>query len=260
VNRAIVSVVGVCALLSTAAAWGADKPSKEELNAVTARGVMLAEYDQAAWHATDAVRALNPPDAKVGRYIARKTEAGWVVDFGRLDADRDRFLVAYEAVQTDAPTHFAVSTFEPERQDLGFDLAAARSIDVAIADFGSFDRPYNFAVLPAGSAGIYTYVYPAQVKVGVYPYGGDVRYLMSAGGKTIVEKHQMHKAVLESIPANVPGGTNTVGGYHSDIFGDIPEDTDVFLVLSRSPKMPEYVVARGHAFAIAIDGSIKVAK
>jgi hypothetical protein len=103
-------------------------------------------------------------------------------------------------------------------------------------------------------------VYPAQVKTGVYPYGGDVRYLMSADGKTLVEKHQMHKAVLESIPANAPGGTNPVGGYHSDIFGDIPEDTDVFLVLSRYPKMPEYVVARGHVFAIAVDGSIKIAK
>jgi len=34
------------------------------------------------------------------RYIAQKTEAGWVVDFGRLNEVRDKFLVAYEAVQT----------------------------------------------------------------------------------------------------------------------------------------------------------------
>jgi len=259
VKCSVVCVVGVWVALSSAA-WGANKPSKEELDAVTARGALLAEYDQAAWHATDAVRALNPPDAKVGRYVARKTETGWVVDFGRLDADREKFLVAYEAVQADDPTNFVVSTFEPERQDTGFDLAAARSIDVAIADFGSFDRPYNFAVIPAGSAGIYTYAYPAQVKVGVYPYGGDVRYLMSADGKTVVEKHQMHKAVLESIPASVPSGTKAAGGFHSDIFGDIPEDTDVFLVLARQPKVPEYVVARGKMFVVAVDGSIKTAK
>jgi hypothetical protein len=259
VKRSLVGGVCLCALLSTAL-WGAKKPSKGELDAVTARGVLLAEYDQAAWHATDAVRALNPPDAKVGRYIARKTETGWVVDFGRLDANREKFMVAYEAVQTGAPAHFAVAAFEPEHEDNGFDLAAARSIDVAIADFGSLDRPYNFAVLPAGSGGLYVYVYPAQVKVGVYRYGGDVRYLMSADGKTVVEKHQMHKAVLESIPASTASGTNSVGGYHSDIFGDIPEDTDVLLVLAREPRMPEYVVARGQMFVIAVDGSIKNGK
>jgi len=94
----------------------------------------------------------------------------------------------------------------------------------------------------------------------VYPYGGDVRYLMSADGKTVVEKHQMHKAVLESIPASVPSGTKAAGGFHSDIFGDIPEDTDVFLVLARQPKVPEYVVARGKMFVVAVDGSIKTAK
>jgi hypothetical protein len=249
--------IGLFALLSTAAR-GAKKPSKAELEAVTARGVLLAEYDQAAWHATDAVQASHPPEGKVQRYLARKTATGWVVDFGRLNPGQDKFLVAYEAVQTS--TDFKVQAFEPERQDIDFDLAAARAIDLALADFGGAERPYNDAVLPAESGGLFVYVYPAQVKVGVYPYGGDVRYLMSADGKTVVEKRQMHKAVLESIPANIPSGTNAVGGFHTDIFGDIPEDTDVFLVLSRNPKVPEYVGAGGHVFVIAVDGGIKIAK
>jgi hypothetical protein len=112
VKRALVRLVGLNLLLSTAAAWGAKKPSKEELDAVTARGVLLVEYDQAAWHATDAVLATHPPEGTVKRYIAKKTATGWVVDFGRLAEARDKFLVAYEAVQTDAPDHFAVKTFE----------------------------------------------------------------------------------------------------------------------------------------------------
>ena len=255
----LVFAVYLCALLPSAA-WGAKKPSKEELAAVTARGAMLAECDQAAWHATDAVRATHPPKGTMGHYLARKTASGWVVDFGRLNAERDKFLVAYEATQTDAPTNFAVQAFDPAREDVGFNLAAAKAIDLAVAAFGLVDRPYNTAVLPAEGGELYVYVYPAQVKVGVYPYGGDVRYRVSADGTTLIETHRMHKAVLESVPAKVPEGTSVAGGFHNDIYGDLPEDTDVFLVLSRQPKIPEYVGAGGHVFAIDVDGKIKISK
>ena len=98
-KRVLMCSIALFALLSTAAR-GAKKPSKAELEAVTARGVLLAEYDQAAWHATDAVQASHPPEGKVQRCIARKTAMGWVVDFGRLNPGQDKFLVAYEAVQT----------------------------------------------------------------------------------------------------------------------------------------------------------------
>lgn len=64
---------------------------------VTARGRALYEYDQAAWHATDAVQATNPPTQGLGRYIARKSDTGWKVAFGHLNDARDKFLVAYEA-------------------------------------------------------------------------------------------------------------------------------------------------------------------
>jgi hypothetical protein len=35
-------------------------PTPAELQAITARGKMLAEYDVASWHATDAVQDLKP--------------------------------------------------------------------------------------------------------------------------------------------------------------------------------------------------------
>jgi hypothetical protein len=69
----------------------------------------------------------------------------------------------------------------------------------------------------------------------VYPYGGDVRYLISPDGSTLITKRQMHKSVLESIPADIPRSTTPAAGYHSHVLSDVPEDTDVFLVLSRHP-------------------------
>jgi hypothetical protein len=237
----------------------APRPSDSDLAAITQRGTVLAGYDQAAWHATDAVMATHPPAGKVVRYIARQTATGWTVDFGRLNPDATKFLTAYEAVQTGSPTNFAIGQFDPEREDTGFNLAAARAIELALKDFrGVANRPYNVAVLPGGAKGNLVYFYPAQVKDGVYPYGGDARYFVSPDGATIYEKRQLHKDVLESIPAQLPQGTTPAAGYHSHVLTNLPEDTDVFLVLTRQPRLPEYIAAGGHTYKIDVDGAITV--
>jgi hypothetical protein len=234
-------------------------PSTQELAAITQRGTVLAAYDQAAWHATDAVELTHPAAGKIVRYIARQTATGWTVDFGRLNSDATQFLTAYEAVQTDAPTHFAVGQFDPEREDTGFNLAAARAIDLALKDFrGVANRPYNVAVLPGGARGNLVYLYPAQVKDGVYPYGGDARYFISPDGTTVYEKRQMHKSVLESTAAQIPQGATPAAGFHSHVLTTLPEDTDVFLVLSRQPRVPEFISAGGHLYKINIDGTIQI--
>jgi hypothetical protein len=61
-----------------------DPPSDRELAGVTSHGRMMAEYDIAAWHATDAVRAVVQPGSEVKHafYIARKGERGWTVVLG----------------------------------------------------------------------------------------------------------------------------------------------------------------------------------
>lgn len=37
---------------------------------------------------------------------------------------------------------------------------------------------------------------------------------------------------------------------------DRPEDTDVFLVLSRKPQVPEYIISQSFYFRIEVDGEI----
>ena len=162
-------------------------------------------------------------------------------------------------MQIDTPTHFGVTKFDPERQDTEFNLAGARAIDLALKNFtAAANHTYNIAVLPADTEGFFVYLYPAQVKDGVYPYGGDARFLVSPDGATILVKRQLHKSVLESIPAQIPKGTTSAAGYHTHILTDLPEDTDVFLVLSRQPRMPEYIGAGGHVFKIEVDGVITI--
>src|SRR5437870_5345743 len=123
-------------LIATADAQASSRPSNAELAAITARGVLLAQYDTAAWQATDAVKAARPVEGRVDRYIARQSDAGWVVDFGRLTEAGDKFLLAYEAAQTGKSGQFEVKGFDPVREYTGWNLAAAKGIETAMKDLG----------------------------------------------------------------------------------------------------------------------------
>jgi hypothetical protein len=143
-------------------------------------------------------------------------------------------------------------------------LFAARALDLASADFGRTNRPYNVAVLPVTGADakdqqelLYVYFYPAQTKAGIYPLGGDARYLASADGMKIIEKRQMHKAVVDAAPAK---GKKMAAGFHSHILSDEPEDTDVLHVLQQDPPVPEMIVTPHFVYEVASDGMIRVKK
>lgn len=248
----------LAALLLAPAAAVAQRsaPANEaELAEITGRGRQLAEYDVAAWHATDAVVALSPPKGSVARYLARKTDAGWVVVFGRLNEKRDKFLIVYEATQAGSPTQFKVKKHEPPQESADFYFFAAKAVDTAVADFRGENRTYNVAILPAKAKGFYVYVVPAQTKQGIYPHGGDVRYTVSEDGSKIVEKRQMHVSILETAaPAN---SKEIVAGFHTAVVDDVPEDTDVFYVLARKPAAPELIATRKYIYKVEIDGTIK---
>jgi len=228
---------------------------------VTARGQALFEYDQAAWHGTDAVRGMHPPKEWHPRFIARKSDNGWSVAFGVLNGQRDRFLIGYEATQGSTLQDFTAKKLDPPREDTGFYLVAAKAIGVALLNFEGEKRPYNVAALPAPNDQLYVYVYPAQTKADVFPLGGDVRYLITADGANIVEKRQLHKSIIEMRPDSIPKGTQSAGGVHTHVLSDVPEDTDVFHVLVRKPPQPEFIgTSKKKLYEISPDGSIREGK
>lgn len=230
-----------------------------ELAAITARGRMLADYDAASWHATDAVLALKPSKGAVGRYIARKTDSGWVVAFGKFNEAKDAFIVAYQATQGSDPLQFTVKTYDPPQMDTGFFYIAAKAIEVSLQNTHLEKRPYNTYILPLDSGQFYVYVLPAQTVADVYPLGGDVRYLVSADGATITETRQLHKTILE-VKHSAPKGAKLTGGYHTHVLTDSPEDTDVFHVLRQKQPLPEAVGTKSGIYMVQIDGTIKPVK
>jgi hypothetical protein len=223
-------------------------PTESELAEITARGRALAAYDFASWHGTDAVMALKPTEGSVRRYIARSTPNGWVVAFGRLTAARDTFLVAYEAVRTAQSGEYEGFTGVAHAKpivDTDYYLHAARALDTASADFGAVQRPYNVAALPTAYGNWYVYLYPAPTISGVWPLGADTRYTISA----VIEFG------ARRMQAPAPGATIEAGS-HTAVLAEIPEDTDVYHVITRTPRVPEYVMTDHFVYKIDIDGKI----
>jgi hypothetical protein len=128
-------------------------PTAEQLAAIAARGRLLAEYDRATWYASDEVQTHELKEELVARYIARKTDKGWVVAFGRAKDETGPFLIAYEAIQDKDPKQFQFKEYNPPKEDAGFNRSADRAIDVSLKDFARNPagerRSYNVAILPA---------------------------------------------------------------------------------------------------------------
>jgi hypothetical protein len=254
-------LVGLCLSLA-AKDKKKDLPSAEELAAITARGRILAEYDVAAWHATDVVQDLKPPKGSTRYYIAKKTDAGWEVVFGRLSDAHDKFLIVYKAIQGTRPEYFTVKTYDPPVEDVDFYFSAAKAFESALKDLGPVNRPYNAYAIPSETNQLYVYLLPVQAKDGVYPLGGDVRYAFTADGDKLVEKHPMHKTVLEFDFNDKSSGIKKVeAGVHTHVLSNVPEDSDVFYVLTRKPSIPEYVgTLDKKIWVIHTDGTIALGK
>jgi hypothetical protein len=233
--------------------------SDSELAAITSRGRFLAEYDFASWHATDAVLALKPPQGAVRRYIARKTDTGWAVAFGRFDETKDSFLIVYEAIQESSPKEFSVKTYDPPQKDTGFFYIAAKGIQISLENSHLDKRPYNTYVLPSDSGRFYVYVLPAQTAADVYPLGGDTRFLVSADGSQIIETRPLHKTILE-VKLSAPAGKKPAGGFHTHVLTETPEDTDVFHVLRQTTPLPEFIGTKSGNYTVQTDGTIKRVK
>ena len=221
---------------------------------------MLAEYDVAAWHATDAVEALKPDHAAAPLSLAKKVGDKWEVVFGRPSPERDRFLILYRASQGATPENFSAKKLDPPAQDRGFYFHASKAIETTAKELGKLDRPYNSYVLPSEDGQLYVYFLPGQTTEGIYPLGGDMRYTVTLDGGTILGKRQMHSKIVEK-DETVQEGQKLAAGYHTHALNNDLEDSDVFHVLTRNPSIPEYVgMPDKHVYEIEIDGSIKLFK
>jgi hypothetical protein len=144
---------------------------------------------------------------------------------------------------------------DPAKPDNGPFAALARAQVAARDDFARASHPasnYNIASLAQPDGTIYVYLYPGQTTNAVFVFGADWRYTYSSDGRTLIERRELHRALMRTSPSD-----NAVAGTLTEFLSDIPVETDVFWVLLRRPAMPEFVGAGGWIFEIATDGSIR---
>jgi len=234
-------------------------PTRAELDSISSRGIALYEYDRAAWVASDALMEQRPEPRSAQYYLVVRTEHDWNVYFGRLTDAEDTLYIVYSAREAVGDSVFSVTKLPTPVANTGDELHAARALVTARKAFGPTSRPYNHSVIPTGDGDWWVYLYPAQTVTNFWPLGGDERFRMSADGTRIIDRHRMHVTVLET-----PTGANADSAgripqsyYHSAIVDNRPEDTDVLAVLSRSPRLPEYIpVKPGFVYRIDINGHI----
>ena len=237
-------------------------PAAATLDAITARGRALAGYERAAWRAYSQLLATRPDPRHTQRYVAYRADSGWAVAFGRLNATRDTFYVSHVAIPAlvdgkRVDTAFAIQAMETPAPDTDYLARAARAIDTATSLFWPTGRPYDAAVLPAGDGSWWVYVLPAPNREGVWPLGDDMRYRVAADGRSILETRRMHIGMIEFDRSKRPPETRLVGGVHRTIVSDLPEDSDVFHVLTRTPSVFEYLFTPRFLYMINEDGSIR---
>jgi hypothetical protein len=234
-------------------------PSQDSLDHITARGRLMYEYDQVAWHGTDAMmklrQSLNDPiTARTAVYVVERTTTGWRFLNGSFNTAKDTFFVAYEATRSTSDTTMTAHAVRPARPETGSALFVVRATTLARETFGPVQRQYNSIVIPANNGKWLVYVLPASSNAG-WILGADARYHISADGRTVLESRRLHNGVITypTIRSNQPAPTS---GAHSNVRDNIPEDTDVFLVLTRTPHIPELIVTDAFVYVVGADGRI----
>ena len=237
--------------------------SQQQLDEISARGRALAGYQRAAWTASVQLLATNPDPWKAQRYVAYHADSGWVVAFGRLNAERDTFYVSHIAVPAAVngqrvDSTFEFQTFAEPGPDTDFLVRAARAMDLATMTLGVTPRAYSAAAIPNENGEWLVYLTPSADAANVWPLGDDVRYRVSADGRRVLETHRMHVGMMEADRGGPTGDARLVAKGAGKALRDLPEDSDVFHVLMNRPAAAEVVVTPHHQYRIGVDGSIRL--
>lgn len=205
------------------------------------RGRQIYDYDQAAWHTTDAMLE-HLPEAQ------REQVRGWVITdvqggekatyFGVESAKR---YVLYSAVWDGSAISQEVIAPAGGRETLSAEQESlAAALDAALPAARNFGRcssaQFNAVVLPAKSPGdaISVYFLTPQTKDGEYPFGGHYRVDVRNGA--VVSQRPFTKTCISLNAAGTK--TETVAAmYITHLLDPVPTEIHVFGMLASGKAL-----------------------
>ncbi len=229
--------------------------SSEETDAVQEaldRGLTLYQYDQAAWHTTDALMedVADPSGAGIRGWVVVPVEAGWLVTYWRPEGDG--YLGVYSALWDGSEVS--------ERKVLGSDEAELSDEQVALIRAGNVpdaatltpcaNAPFNKVIMPSGKASGSTFVYllTPQTSLDSVPMGGHYRFEVLDG--EIVDRREFTKSCLLLGP---PPETAPQALLVTHLLDPVPTEIHVFSAYPA--RMPIYVVTVENDTIWAVDVS-----
>ena len=241
----------------------AQKMTSDEFQIALNRGQLLYAYDQAAWHATDAMIA----DAKKRGLMDALPQmlGGWIV-MGTPDEPKVLFFdrhgndprAVYIVHLADGGTRVASMQFVETEEDRRIDnegLSLIHARDIALSSLAGVELLrcakglWNTVVLPPDEPGgpSLVYVLSPQDTLDIAPAGGHYRIEVSADGKPS-PPHAFSKSCI-NLPTDQAEAKPT-GLMVTQLMDPVPTEVSVFTMFVT--KLPLYVLttANEHTWVV----------
>jgi len=212
---------------------------------VSERGAMLYAYDQAAWHATDDLRAKRPDLLPtLGGYVVDGPAAEPNATFYDTAATRAVYVARFKDGRLVEGKVMPADGDAPLSPDIRRLIAARTRAAEAVGQDKNIRpcaaKPFNTVVLPPATPGapVTVYFLTPQVSAATVPFGGHFAVTVDTAGK-VDPIRRFTRACLD-MPANPsgPAGAKPVALVVSEIIGPLPTEVHVFQSLTlRKPVM-----------------------
>lgn len=240
--KAVQTVVLALVLMITAGSFAdARGPSeKQRIASVLARGNLLFDYDQAAWHTTD-VMVEKTPRGRLGEI------KGWLVEpageglsvlyYGYSgDTPYGVFRAGWRGGKVVDPVLIAADAPDRGLTTVEVRMAQARKAAADSKPAACVRSPFNAVIVPPASdtAPVEVYLLTPQVEAGKYPFG--LHYLVTVGtdGQVVSTRPFMKSCMIQSLP------DNAVASMVSHLLDPMP--TEIHVWLARWTGKPVYVM------------------
>lgn len=225
-----------------------------------ARGQLIHDLDQAAWHSTDVLlKAL--PRARHGEI------KGWVVEPGEGGS-----TVVYYGYKGDEPYGVFTAVFRGGKvvssREIAADdadraltpaqqrMAMARRVATTAGVTPCARAAFNTVIVPPASATapVEVYLLTPQVKANAYPFGGHYLVVVGADGKIASTRPFMKSCMTQELPPNA------VAAMVSHLLDPTPTEIHAWLARSMGKSVYVMVTEPQQLWEVTADGIRKVDK
>jgi hypothetical protein len=246
------TVLAVLIATLSSVAWAGDQVTMSEASAVQlaiGRGELLYAYNQAAWHATDAMVAASKEDGSYDRVM--KTGSGYVIK-GDASAPTVSFYdrsdppkVFFRARMSDGgtkiasrqmitPPEFATVNQQKFVQERSAIIQAASAARLGICAHAT----PNYAILPSiGNQGRVGYVMTPQMEPKSFPMGGHYRFDLQ-DGRAVNHRAFTKSCMTIALPPDNKDKPRLLTVTH--LLDETPTELHVFTMLSA--QLPLVVI------------------